>query len=246
MKKNIKIIAFVGNKGGVGKTALARLTAMGLKFDKPEREVFLLSTDPDGIKDTRKVRIPKMSNGLFQSLKRKLAGEEESFLEVKSGYIPNSDLEILNDQIHSINENHPGAVLVIDTGGGQLEIGKLLSSVSDLIVLPTKLDGDSLGQTISDALEFQAMLQTIAVRPKMKFIINDVPGDKVRIDKRCRLIAEDYDINPEEFSNKFKAIWISESELVEDMRYESGINRKHTKFAKQFVNDHIDPLLNAA
>lgn len=111
----MKIVSFLGEKGGVGKTTNAHATAHGLTM----------------------LGIPA---AYLMTDKRELPSDENRVYTVIDG----RTVAQLEQAVATARQHNGKGVLVIDGGGNRGAVDELLASVSDTIVLPFTADDDSV------------------------------------------------------------------------------------------------------
>ncbi len=111
----MKIVSFLGEKGGVGKTTNAHATAHGLAM----------------------LGIPA---AYLMTDKRELPSDENRVYTVIDG----RTVAQLEQAVATARQHNGKGVLVIDGGGNRGAVDELLASVSDTIVLPFTADDDSV------------------------------------------------------------------------------------------------------
>lgn len=111
----MKIVSFGGEKGGVGKTTNAHATAHGLSM----------------------LGIPA---AYVMTDKRELLSDESRVYTVIDG----RTVQQLEQAVATARQHEGKGVLVIDGGGNRAAVDDLLSSISDLIILPFTADDDSV------------------------------------------------------------------------------------------------------
>jgi chromosome partitioning protein len=123
----MKIVSFLGRKGGVSKSTSAHAVAHGLTMDGVPA-AYVITDDRELLSDDK--RVYSIINGkTVPQLERAIATARQ----------------------------HTGSgVMVIDGGGNRGAVDELLASISDVIVLPFTADDDSVYVVASDMVRFQA------------------------------------------------------------------------------------------
>jgi chromosome partitioning protein len=121
----MKIVSFLGEKGGVGKTTNAHATAHGLSM----------------------LGIPA---AYVMTDKRELPSDEHRVYTVIDG----RTLPQLEQAVATAKQHEGKGVLVIDGGGNRGAVDELLASVSDTIILPFTADDDSVYVVARELAQF--------------------------------------------------------------------------------------------
>jgi hypothetical protein len=121
----MKIVSFLGEKGGVGKTTNAHATAHGLS---------MLGTPA----------------AYVMTDKRELPGDESRVYTVIDG----RTLPQLEQAVATARQHEGKGVLVIDGGGNRGAVDELLASISDAIILPFTADDDSVYVVAREMAQF--------------------------------------------------------------------------------------------
>src|SRR5579863_7515244 len=119
-----KIVSFVGQKGGVGKSALARLLAVGAAHRG--RSVLLADFDLD-----------------------QLTCVEWNARRMRGGLVPEIDARAVKSLKKLRNADHSADLIVVDTRGLADDLTKDVAEESDLVFLPTGLSMDDLRPTLA-------------------------------------------------------------------------------------------------
>ena len=119
-----KVISFVGQKGGVGKSALARLLAVGAAHRG--RKVLLADFDLD-----------------------QLTCVEWNARRLRSELTPEIDARAVKSLKKLRNAEHSADIIIVDTRGLADDLTKEIAEESDLVFLPTGLSSDDLRPTLA-------------------------------------------------------------------------------------------------
>ena len=119
-----KVVSFVGQKGGVGKSALARLLAVGAAHRG--RSVLLADFDLD-----------------------QLTCVEWNARRMRTGLVPEIDARAVKSLKKLRNADHSADLIVVDTRGLADDLTKEVAEESDLVFLPTGLSMDDLRPTLA-------------------------------------------------------------------------------------------------
>ncbi len=118
------IVSFVGQKGGVGKSALARLIAVGAAHRG--RKVLLADFDLE-----------------------QLTCVEWNALRLRNGIEPEIDARAIKSLKKLRNADHAADFIVADTRGLADDLTKEIAEESDVVFLPTGPSGDDLRPTLA-------------------------------------------------------------------------------------------------
>ena len=121
----MKIVSFLGEKGGVGKTTNAHATAHGLSM----------------------LGIPA---AYLMTDKRELPSDENRVYTVIDG----RTVAQLEQAVATARQHDGKGILVIDGGGNRGAVDELLASVSDTIILPFTADDDSVYVVAREMAQF--------------------------------------------------------------------------------------------
>jgi len=121
----MKIVSFLGEKGGVGKTTNAHATAHGLSM----------------------LGIPA---AYLMTDKRELPSDESRVYTVIDG----RTVAQLEQAVATARQHNGKGVLVIDGGGNRGAVDELLASISDTIILPFTADDDSVYVVAREMAQF--------------------------------------------------------------------------------------------
>jgi chromosome partitioning protein len=121
----VKIVSFVGEKGGVGKTTNAHATAHGLSM----------------------LGIPA---AYVMTDKRELLSDEHRVYTIIDG----RTVPQLEQAVATARQHEGKGVLVIDGGGNRAAVDDLLTSISDAVILPFTADDDSVYVAAKEMAQF--------------------------------------------------------------------------------------------
>jgi hypothetical protein len=121
----MKIVSFLGEKGGVGKTTNAHSTAHGLSM----------------------LGIPA---AYVMTDKRELPSDEHRVYTVIDG----RTVPQLEQAVATARQHEGKGILVIDGGGNRGAVDELLASISDAIILPFTADDDSVYVVAREMAQF--------------------------------------------------------------------------------------------
>jgi chromosome partitioning protein len=124
-ERAVKIVSFVGEKGGVGKTTNAHATAHGLSM----------------------LGIPA---AYVMTDKRELLSDENRVYTVIDG----RTVSQLEQAVATARQHEGKGVLVFDGGGNRAAVDELLASISNAIILPFTADDDSVYVVAREMAQF--------------------------------------------------------------------------------------------
>jgi chromosome partitioning protein len=122
-----KIVSFIGEKGGVGKSTNAHATAHGLTM----------------------LGIPA---AYVMTDNRELLSDEERVYSIIDG----RTVPQLEQAVATAKQTEGNGIFVIDGGGNRGAVDSLIASISDVIILPFTADDDSVYVVAREMAQFQS------------------------------------------------------------------------------------------